>query len=535
MTAFRSSWHLVPGAALVALPWLNPRTSGPSAAVEPWIVGMACVLALWLLAGAPRLRLYWPAWALVGWAAVAHGRVSPELVFLAAGLALITVAAAAARDSRFARALQAGLLAAALVSAAIALVQYFGAAPLLSPWVNGAQLGEAHANLRQPNQFATLCWIGGAVLVFGTLRIGFVPAGAALLLLAAAGAASVSRTFVLEGIGLVVLAAAWPHPDRRRRLLLCAIAAAAYLGASWALPMLLDVFHGTLPERTFWGRLRADDACSSRLVLWSNVLHLLAHRPLLGWGWGELDYAHYMTLYPGPRFCDILDNAHNLPLHLAVELGLPAALLVCGAALFWAWRRRPREERSPLRQLAWAVLLLVLLHSLLEYPLWYAPFQSVFGIALGWLAAPAAAESPARLHRPSLAAGALLLAGTAYAAWDYTRVSQIYLKPDQRAARWREDTLDHVRQSWLFSGQGRFAALTLTSPTAANAPWMFREAEASLHYSPEPRVIERMIESAAAVGEEDEAVLHLARYRAAFPREARTWGEALRQPLPARP
>ena len=28
-----------------------------------------------------------------------------------------------------------------------------------------------------------------------------------------------------------------------------------------------------------------------------------------------MDYAHFVTLYPGERFCDILDNAHNLPLH----------------------------------------------------------------------------------------------------------------------------------------------------------------------------------------------------------------------------
>jgi O-antigen ligase len=144
------------------------------------------------------------------------------------------------------------------------------------------------------------------------------------------------------------------------------------------LPWLLGLdpaAHGML------ARLRGGElACASRVALWSNVLNLIGQKPWLGWGWGELDYAHYATLYAGPRFCDILDNAHNLPLHLAVELGIPAALLICGFGVWWAARRRPWRETDAVRQLAWSVLAVILLHSLLEYPLWYGPFQVAFGV-----------------------------------------------------------------------------------------------------------------------------------------------------------
>jgi len=95
----------------------------------------------------------------------------------------------------------------------------------------------------------------------------------------------------------------------------------------------------------------------------------------MGWGWGELDYAHFITLYPGARFCEILDNAHNLPLHLAVELGMPLTLAFFGAVVWWVMRARPWAETDASRQLAWVVLLLIGVHSLLEYPLWYGPFQ----------------------------------------------------------------------------------------------------------------------------------------------------------------
>jgi hypothetical protein len=125
----------------------------------------------------------------------------------------------------------------------------------------------------------------------------------------------------------------------------------------------------------------------------------------------------------------------------------------------------------------------------------------------------------------------VLLLATAYAAWDYQRVSQIYLPPEQRRSAWADDTLEHVRRSWLFAGQGRFADLTLASLTRSNAVWMHELAGRMLHYSPEPRVIELAIESATMVGQEDEAVLHLARYRAAFPSDYAKWSAALkRQP-----
>ncbi len=114
-------------------------------------------------------------------------------------------------------------------------------------------------------------------------------------------------------------------------------------------------------------------------------MHLITERPWTGWGWGALDQAHFMAVYPGPRFCDILDNAHNLPLHLAVELGIPVAVLVCGLLAAWVWHSQPWRETQVVRQLAWAVLALVAVHSLLEYPLWYGPFQIACGLALGLL------------------------------------------------------------------------------------------------------------------------------------------------------
>ncbi len=432
------------------------------------------------------------------------------------------------------------LLAAGLISSVLALLQYFNVEALFAPWVNATEPGQAFANLRQRNQFASLTNLAlAALLVWATQttsgKLGralncAALAGAALL--AAGNAASASRTGVVQIILLAVLFGLWGGWRHQlvRLILVCAVV--AYAAAAVALPFAAGFdwsAHG------LFARLQAgDEPCASRLTLWSNVLHLIAQKPWLGWGWGELDYAHFITLYDEPRFCDILDNAHNLPLHLAVELGVPAALAICVGFAWWVIRRKPWAESNPARQLAWAVMAVILLHSMLEYPLWYGPFQ----IAFGWCVYalwPASAKTPqnasksasnSRLSQLTRAQAAILfIAFLSYAAWDYYRISQIYMQPEQRDAAYQSDTLQKIRGSWLFADQVRFSELLLTPLAPANAAWVFEAAERTLHYSPEPRIAEKAIESAVMLGRDDEAIAYLAAYRAAFPAEHARWSK----------
>lgn len=475
---------------LLALPWLNPFSPGPTPAVMPWLVSLAS-LALLLV----PLRL---------------------------------------QRAELAETLARAWLAAALLSALLGLLQYFGATAALAPWVNSTSVGEAFGNLRQRNQFATLTNIGLAALLWWAARpvpikgqfIIPVVAAAAAVLLALGNAASSSRTGLVQLVMLVAMAWAWR--GRASTPILLAAALAYGIGA-WVLPGLagLDPQASGILARLHEGDLK----CASRLTLWGNVLHLITQRPWLGWGWGELDYAHFITLYPGERFCEILDNAHNLPLHLAVELGLPLAVLVCGGGLWLAWRAKPWREADATRQLAWSVLAVILLHSLLEYPLWYGPFQIAFGLSL-WLLWRRPRLTPEKFERFrrlatvwSALAAISLLAIAAYAAWDYQRVSQIYLVPGRRSVAYRDNTLERISDSWLFQDQVRFAELTTTALTLENAQYLNQLAQAMLHFSPEPRVIEKLIESATLLGHQDEALFYLARYQAAFPEAHARWAK----------
>ena len=511
---------------LVALPWLNPFTNGPTPAVWPLLFSWACaalLLGLWRSDGGRWRRA-------VAWA------------WLAAGL----------------------------VSCVIALVQYFGAADVFKPWISHTQLGEAFGNLRQRNQFATLTSIALVALLWLAGRTGgatsadslagreagrgagsaqpalpVLPAWAVLgaaALLAVGNSASSSRTGLMQ-LGLLaalwLLWGGWRQPMVRRVLL---TSLAVYAVALLALPWLAGL---DLSTQGMLARLRTGaPLCASRLTLWSNVLDLIAQKPALGWGWGELAYAHYITLYDGPRFCEIMDNAHNLPLHLAVELGIPAALLICGAVLAWVLSQRPWAETDPARQLAWGVLAVIGLHSLLEYPLWYGPFQMAAALAvlLLWRTGdvlhttldddwPQPDEAPEYASKRPLAqagrtlAAIVLIGGVGMAGYDYHRVSQLYLPPEERDASLREDTLAKLDNTWLYRNQLQFAALSLTPLTAATAQWTFDTASGLLHYSPEPRVIEKVIESAVMLGNEPLALAHMARFRAAFPKEYALWAK----------
>ncbi|XDF36227.1 Wzy polymerase domain-containing protein [Paracidovorax avenae] len=450
-----------------------------------------------------------------------------------------------------AKAVAAGMLLAGLVGAAIGLAQFFWGDPGWAPWIYPSTHGIAMGNLRQRNQQATLLCMGAWALAWWVARTQgsesrrLRPASVALALLAfwalallaAGAAATASRTGALEWGCMLVLLLLWRRSLGAPALALGMAGIALYALFSGLLPILLERWTGFAMDGLFARLSAPEHACDNRRVLWSNVLHLIAQTPWTGWGWGELSYAHYITEYPGRRFCLLVDNAHDLPLHLAVELGLPFALGACGLVLWLVWRAQPWREADPARQLAWGLLAIVGVHSLLEFPLWYGPFQLVTACALALLW-PRCWRMPARaalrvplLCAAGLAAG-LWLAGIALLVRDYHRVSQLYLAVDQRDPAFREDTERRVAHGTVFFRDTLdFAILTTLRPTQYNAARVHALASRLLHYSPEPRVIEALIDSATRLGLDGEADFHTRRYRDVYPQEYASW--LAKRPAPA--
>ena len=535
------------GACLVAFPFLCPFVAGPSAgAWQLFASGLCGALFLFLVPSGGSMARGLMAWLGLCVAVIAVSNQGAMDARLLACAVLVAVGLSAfaggdlVRTPLAARALAWGVLAAAVINAVIGLLQYYSLAEALLPWVTSPTVGRAWGTLRQRNQFATLISLGlvAALWLYATRKSQRNPVlmGGVGVLLLVATAASGSRTGLMQ---IVLIAGgasfvAWrqrrterpsgtfclPHPLALLSML------PLYFAANWLLPRLASGGNGNVLASAGALVQRLDPAAlggDSRVTLWGNVLSLIAQRPLTGWGWGELSFAHFATLYNGPRFPVILDNAHNLPLHLAVELGIPAAVLICGGFLWMVGAAKPWRERDPLRLMAWGLLGVILLHSLLEYPLWYGPFQLVFGLCLGilWPASPKRSKATSRKLATFAAAAWIALIG--YAAWDYTRISQIYLPREARLPAYRDDTLAKVQGSWLFSRQVDFAELTLTAVTPANAAHMHALAGRVLHFSPEPRVIMKLIESAELLGRDAEAQALAERFRVAFPAAFARW------------
>ena len=69
----------------------------------------------------------------------------------------------------------------------------------------------------------------------------------------------------------------------------------------------------------------------------------------------------------------------------------------------------------------------------------------------------------------------------------------------------------------------QFAELTLTTVTRENAGAVHELAQRVMHFSPEPRVIVKLIESAELLGREQEARAEAERFRNAFPADFARW------------
>jgi Virulence factor membrane-bound polymerase, C-terminal/O-Antigen ligase/Protein glycosylation ligase len=549
----------------LALPWLNPFATGPSPAMVPWLVSLVCVgvvLGLASLQGELKglsrgLVVFFTVNVLYFTLHMLWLGTSVEaLATLVAWVCVVAMALVGTSLALHVRGLAWVWLGVALLSVLMALCQYLHIEQWLSPWISHSGDGAAFANLRQRNQFATLCGMGLLALLYlqqhhskagarHVDRLASADKGAhlaspvskarmhwllawpwlAATALAMGNGLSSSRTGALQWLLIAAAVLCWRgnlHAGVRRLGL-------GALGIYAVVLLLMPWFANAVGNASsgLWGRAYENVGGSSRLWLYSNVLELIAQKPWLGWGWRELAYAHYSTSFTH-RFGELLDNAHNLPLHLAVELGVPFAMLFCGAVVMWIVKCAPWRETDPTRQLAWGVLMLLGVHSMVEYPLWYGPFLMTLGLCIGLLQPqiymtnrPAAQWNIARAATKLIAI--VLLGFAAYASFDYHRVSQIYLGTESRSALYRSNALGAAQQSLLFQRQARFAELMVTPVTPASAPRVLQLAVDLVHFSPEPRVIEALIESATMLHFDDVAVFHLARYKEMYPADYAAW------------
>lgn len=412
-------------------------------------------------------------WTLLLMTLVAHVALGLTPLFIAAPIALNLALAlclslvvaflspSPARLERWLRALLLGVLIAALFNAVVALLQTVAPHWTDDVWVARivAPSARAGGNLRQPNQLATLMLWGLLATSFfwrqrPWLWIAFsVPLLATLL-------ATESRTGM---VGLSFIAVVAMLRSRRVR---------AWRAKGWLALLVTLVPLAWFAENIFT-RSTANAAMSLRVALWRDVVEIISQQPWLGVGWGQLNFVWTLTPLPA-RAADVFDHAHSLPLHLAAELGLPITLLVLALLCASLWCARAAMQ-SRLGIAAALLLATVLLHSLIEYPLWFSYFLLPSAFFLAWLGAAdscagaAADEWPTPSPRNWLGfalkvAAVTTLTAVIYGGHEYGKAASIHRVADQPDALDR--AIVRARGSPLYGNFGDYAAIMLAGDAA---------------------------------------------------------------------
>lgn len=487
--------------------WVGP--AAPGRGIAPLLAALA------LLAGAVL-------WSWGPGALPSSLALSSLALLAAAALMLAAGAGCRARADALAlfTALCIGLALTGLLNVLLALLQVFAPQWADARWLaQPGTPGRAIGNLRQPNHLSSMlswaCIATVALLELRRLSLRWAALlGAALV---ASIVLTASRTGGLSVLGLALWGLLDTRLQRRTRALLLAAPlayAAAWGGmAAWA----------QVSEQAFGGaaRLAETDISGSRFGIWANALALMMAQPWSGVGWGEFNLAWTLTPFPG-RPTAFFDHTHNLPLQLLVELGLPLGGTVL-ALLAWAlWRAarlawgREGESAGPglhLAQRAALMLLLMIgLHSLLEYPLWYAYFLLPAAWLLGFALAPCGAQpagpAAARPARWLAALALAMLLASGYSVADFERVARIFAA--QPGAAPLAQRIESGQRSLFFAHHADYAAATLAEPSAHGVPESFDRA---VHHLLDTRLMRHWAEALHAAGEEEKAQHLAARLR----------------------
>jgi O-antigen ligase len=243
-----------------------------------------------------------------------------------------------------------------------------------------------YGNLAQRNHFADYIALGlislGLLFQQRKLPVGVVVLLAVPLLFVMTLSSSRSSWLYLA----MIIALAWSGGRSMRPLLYYGLfLLAGFAAMQWI--VLLPFFAGPADSLSTLQRFTGEDAFGGvRMYLWHEAWLMFMQSPWLGSGFGQFAWQHFQL---GPQLRrtminGLFNNAHNLIFQLAAEAGVAGLIVLFATLGAWLYGLR-RVAMSAARWWAYAVLGVLAIHSLLEYPLWYSYFLAVAAILLGAL------------------------------------------------------------------------------------------------------------------------------------------------------
>jgi O-antigen ligase len=245
------------------------------------------------------------------------------------------------------------------------------------------------ANLGQSNQLADYLSLGLVSTAYlyaaGKMRVRW----AAPILLALTYILSLtgSRASWVYLLGLTALSGVFFVLDRsqinRRLLWFSGAALLALAVVPWLVIQLAPAGMEWAPNAS--ARLDPEVfAAEERPRIWKAAWMMFEQAPVLGVGLRRFVWHHFVlnAQFPPPRVVGFTDHAHNLPLHVLAEMGLVGTILLVATAVWWVVGLL-RQPRTAAHWWVWGAALVLTVHSMLEYPLWYTFFLGAAAVVLG--------------------------------------------------------------------------------------------------------------------------------------------------------
>jgi len=320
-----------------------------------------------------------------------------------------------------------------IVSALISLIcQHVQIANLdASPWVTlitNHHFLRPFANLGQPNLLALLFSFSVASVWYLHLMRQLRAAPALLLIVLLLWGSALTQSRILWIIYPLFVVLFWKAPENTRPVPKMTLIGLAVLFAAmvFLVPLLIQ-FLGLNADNV----LNRAGQTSARLILWKQAWSFSLLHPWFGAGWyqfgaEQIRYAQFFGTV------DYADNAHNIVLNFADEIGWPLTVLVFSSAAYWFYVCCVRCWTSVQVRYLGVLLIATLFHSMVEFPLWYGFFSIPFALISGAVHRDRLGYKDVRVSRPLVILVALLsVAAILFICVDSVRAMQAFKSLDE--------------------------------------------------------------------------------------------------------